>query len=120
MKAAFETIHDLTQLGLHVTLPASITHYRDLIYANDNKKGTRRSHRRKDSIQAYTVKTVIQLFLNEITAELAHDNRLEFRGFGVFESHKRAARTGQNPRGVQKLIHSMNSLLKQGYIHINS
>ena len=32
-----------------------------------------------------TVKTVIQQFLDEITAELAKDNRLEFRDFGVFE-----------------------------------
>jgi integration host factor subunit beta len=45
-----------------------------------------------------TVKSVVQCFLDEIIAELAENNRLEFRDFGVFEVKERAARTAQNPK----------------------
>jgi len=38
------------------------------------------------------VKPVIQSFLDEIIDELAKNNRLEFRDFGVFETKIRAAR----------------------------
>ncbi len=38
-----------------------------------------------------TVKTVVQHFVDEITAELALNNRLEFRDFGVFEPRTRQA-----------------------------
>ena len=50
-----------------------------------------------------TVKTVVQQFLDEITSELAHNNRLEFRDFGVFAPHTRAARTAQNPKTLEKV-----------------
>ena len=49
------------------------------------------------------VKAVVQCFLDEITAELAKDNRLEFRDFGVFEIKERAARTAQNPKTMEKV-----------------
>ena len=49
------------------------------------------------------VKRIIQSFLDEIVAELADDNRLEFRDFGVFESKVRAARTAQNPKTLQRV-----------------
>ena len=39
------------------------------------------------------VKRITQAFLDEIVTELANDNRLEFRDFGVFETRLRAART---------------------------
>jgi integration host factor subunit beta len=48
-----------------------------------------------------TVKTVVQQFLDEITSELAKNNRLEFRDFGVFEVKERAARTSQNPKTLE-------------------
>lgn len=48
-------------------------------------------------------KQVIQLFLDAIIDELGAGNRLEFREFGVFEIKKRAARTAQNPRTLQKV-----------------
>ena len=38
------------------------------------------------------VKAIIQNFLDELISELAKDNRLEFRDFGVFETAPRAAR----------------------------
>ena len=50
-----------------------------------------------------TVKTVILQFLDEITTELAQKNRLEFRDFGVFAPHTRAARTAQNPKTLEKV-----------------
>ncbi len=50
-----------------------------------------------------TVKEIVQQFLEEITTELAKDNRLEFRDFGVFEVKKRIAKTAQNPKTLEKI-----------------
>jgi len=50
-----------------------------------------------------TVKAVVQHLLEEITSELAQNNRLEFRGFGVFEPRAREARTAQNPKTMEKV-----------------
>lgn len=49
------------------------------------------------------VKDIVQMFLDEVIAELAAGNRLEFRDFGVFEVKDRAARRAQNPRTLQKV-----------------
>ena len=49
------------------------------------------------------VKHIIQAFLNEITAELCRNNRLEFRDFGVFETRTRAARIAQNPKTLERV-----------------
>ena len=48
-------------------------------------------------------KEIIQMFLDEILAELGQGNRLEFREFGVFEIKQRAARKAQNPRTLDKV-----------------
>lgn len=48
-------------------------------------------------------KDIIQMFLDEIIAELGKGNRLEFREFGVFEIKERAARRAQNPRTLEKV-----------------
>jgi integration host factor subunit beta len=48
-------------------------------------------------------KNVIQMFLDEIIAELGAGNRLEFRDFGVFEVRPRRARRAQNPRTLEKV-----------------
>ncbi|MFC1762979.1 HU family DNA-binding protein [Planctomycetota bacterium] len=50
-----------------------------------------------------TVKRIMQQFLDEITAELARNNRLEFRDFGVFEPRLREARTAHNPKTMEKV-----------------
>ncbi|MFZ2149240.1 MAG: HU family DNA-binding protein [Sedimentisphaerales bacterium] len=50
-----------------------------------------------------TVKEIVQQFLDEIAAELAKNNRLEFRDFGVFKVQERAARTAQNPKTLEKI-----------------
>ena len=47
------------------------------------------------------VKPIIQEFLDSIIAELAKDNRIEFRDFGVFETKTRKARNGQNPKTLE-------------------
>ena len=49
------------------------------------------------------VKRIIQVFLDEIVAELSKGNRLEFRDFGVFETRIRAARTAQNPKTLERV-----------------
>ncbi len=57
----------------------------------------------KTESKRMTVKAVIQQFLDEIIAELAQGNRLEFRDFGVFEPRTREARTAQNPKTLEKV-----------------
>jgi len=49
------------------------------------------------------IKPIIQNFLDEIISELAKDNRLEFRDFGVFETKTRAARTARNPKTLERI-----------------
>ena len=49
------------------------------------------------------VKTVVQQFFDEIISELGQGNRLEFRDFGVFETRTTPARTGQNPKTLEKI-----------------
>ena len=49
------------------------------------------------------VRRVTQTFLDEIIAELAKNNRLEFRDFGVFETRTRAARVAQNPKTLERV-----------------
>lgn len=49
------------------------------------------------------VKRVVQSFLDEVINELAADNRLEFRDFGVFETRTRTARVAQNPKTLERV-----------------
>jgi len=49
------------------------------------------------------VKRVVQTFLDEVTAELCKNNRLEFRDFGVFETRTRVARIAQNPKTLERV-----------------
>jgi integration host factor subunit beta len=67
-----------------------------------------------DKIQTkrMTVKAVVQQLLDEITSELAHDNRLEFRDFGVFEPRTREARTAQNPKTLERVQVPAKSTVK--------
>jgi integration host factor subunit beta len=43
-------------------------------------------------------KEIVQMFLDEIIAELAKGNRMEFRNFGVFDTRLQPARKARNPR----------------------
>jgi integration host factor subunit beta len=58
---------------------------------------------KKTQCKNITVKEIVQQFLEEITTELANNNRLEFRDFGVFEVKERAERTAQNPKTLEKI-----------------
>jgi integration host factor subunit beta len=66
----------------------------------------------KTESKRMTVKAVIQQFLDEIIAELAQGNRLEFRDFGVFEPRIREARTAQNPKTLEKVQVPANRSVK--------
>jgi integration host factor subunit beta len=58
------------------------------------------------------VKRIIQSFLDEVIGELAKDNRLEFRDFGVFETRTRASRTAQNPKTLERVEVSAKRTVK--------
>jgi integration host factor subunit beta len=58
------------------------------------------------------VKRIIQFFLDEVITELAKDNRLEFRDFGVFETRTRAARVAQNPKTLERVQVSKKRTIK--------
>jgi integration host factor subunit beta len=49
------------------------------------------------------VKATVQNVLDEIISELAKGNRLESRGFGVFEPRDCAPRTAQNPKTLERI-----------------
>ncbi len=58
-----------------------------------------------DATQAkrVVVKRIVQQLIDEVVAELAADNRLEFRDFGVFETRTRTARVAQNPKTLERV-----------------
>lgn len=58
------------------------------------------------------VKDIVQRFLDEIVAELAKGNRLEFRDFGVFEVRTRKPRMAQNPRTLERVPVPVKSTVK--------
>ena len=58
------------------------------------------------------VKRVVQTFLDEVTAELCKNNRLEFRDFGVFETRTRVARIAQNPKTLERVEVSAKRTVK--------
>lgn len=55
----------------------------------------------KTGLSRTQVRQVLGEFLEEITRELATGNRIEFRGFGVFDTKVKAARVAQNPRTLE-------------------
>ncbi len=44
------------------------------------------------------IERIVNAMLDEITAALARDDRVELRGFGVFVAKGRPARIGRNPK----------------------
>ena len=50
------------------------------------------------------VKKTVQHFLDHVIEELGEGNRLEFRDFGVFEVRRRAERTAQNPKTLERVV----------------
>ena len=57
----------------------------------------------KTQAKRIVVKRIVQSFLDEVIDELANNNRLEFRDFGVFETRTRAARVAQNPKTLERV-----------------
>ena len=57
----------------------------------------------RTQVKRVWVKCIVQAFLDEITKELCKSNRLEFRGFGVFETRTRPARIAQNPKTLERV-----------------
>ncbi len=53
---------------------------------------------KKTGYAQVVTKDVVQSFLDEIIAELARGNRMEFRNFGVFDTRLQAPRKARNPR----------------------
>ena len=49
------------------------------------------------------VKQTVQALLDAIIVELGKGKRLEIRDFGVFEIHRRKARTARNPRTLERV-----------------
>ena len=47
---------------------------------------------------------IIQSFMDEIIAELARGNKLEFRDFGVFEVATRRSRAARNPKTGEEVF----------------
>ena len=58
---------------------------------------------KKTQCKNITAREIVQQFFEEITAELAKNNRIEFRDFGVFEVKERAGRVAQNPKTLEKV-----------------
>jgi len=56
---------------------------------------------KKTGYAQVVTKEVIQQFLDEIVAELAKGNRMEFRNFGVFDTRLQPPRKARNPRTNQ-------------------
>ncbi|MBR1648221.1 MAG: integration host factor subunit beta [Alphaproteobacteria bacterium] len=46
---------------------------------------------------------IVTVILDSITKSLANGDRVEFRGFGAFSVHSRAARVAKNPRTGEKV-----------------
>ena len=52
----------------------------------------------KPNLTMAQAEKTIDVILEEITSALAKGQRVELRGFGVFTTRKRQARSGRNPR----------------------
>ena len=55
----------------------------------------------ENKLKNVVVKNVVQNLLDEIVSEMGKGNRLELRNFGIFETKKREARVGQNPKTLE-------------------
>ena len=70
---------------------------------NNHKERAYRPNCSEHSSQYSRGQSDSQNLLDEIIAELAKGNRLEFRGFGVFELREHAPRMAQNPKTLERI-----------------
>ncbi len=66
----------------------------------------------KHDINQAVALAIIQTMLEEMAAELAKGNRLEFRDFGVFQTVVRKARTALNPKTLEKVPVKARTVVK--------
>lgn len=52
----------------------------------------------KTGLTKKDVEAVVNGMLDEITGALSNGDKVQFVGFGTFETRKRASRTGRNPQ----------------------
>jgi len=54
----------------------------------------------KKGMHPNDVRSILQMFLDEMTESLSNGDRLEFRDFGVFEVVERKQKIGRNPKNA--------------------
>lgn len=54
-------------------------------------------------IPARDVRVIIETFMDEVKKIFYNDDRLELRGFGVFENKFRKGRIGRNPKTMKEV-----------------
>lgn len=57
----------------------------------------------KSGLSKKDVETVVNNLLGEISSALSEGEKVQFVGFGTFETRKRAGRTGRNPQTGQTI-----------------
>jgi nucleoid DNA-binding protein len=57
----------------------------------------------KTELSKKDVETVLECFIDEVTAELKKGNKVTLTGFGTFKVSNRAAREGINPQTKAKI-----------------
>lgn len=57
----------------------------------------------KSGLTKKDVETVVNAMLDEITNALSTGDKVQFVGFGTFETRERASRTGRNPQTGQTI-----------------
>ena len=58
----------------------------------------------KHNFPVSDVKSAVDVMLNHMTQALACGERVEIRGFGSFNLHYQAARTGRNPKTGEEVV----------------
>ena len=76
----------------------------DLKSSNVHKRTIVENVARKTGNLTQDTSKIIETFLSEIVNELAKGNRLEFRGFGVFEIVNRKKKLARNPRTNEEVM----------------
>ncbi len=59
---------------------------------------------RKKRLSRRLAEKLVRAFFEEISSALARGERVELRGFGVFETHKRRTFLGKHPRTGESIL----------------
>jgi nucleoid DNA-binding protein len=70
---------------------------------NVNKDALVHTLMEKTELSKKDVETVLECFIDEVTAELKKGNKVTLTGFGTFKVSNRAAREGINPQTKAKI-----------------